>query len=187
MRFARSRVAAGLALVLMLLLAVSGAASCWASGEVHSSVFAVDHDPHAYDLEVVRVDGRTITLRGDDADLTRSGVFGLEWPGGYAQVGPVVESDGDEVTRELQPEANAPSFADRARLDSLAYAGDPLSALTIEFQAVTIATPLGAAPAWFVPGERPQRLPGVPSGAAWSCPSGLPGFGGPGAPKIVPP
>ena len=155
MGFTRSRVAAGLALMVVLLLAVTGAASCWASDGVHSGLFVVDHDPHEFDLEVVRVDGRTITLRGDDADLTRPGVFGLEWPGSYAQVGPVIESDGDEVTRELiRPEAEAPSVADHVRLDTFAYAGDPLSAHAIEFQAVAIATPLGPAPAWFVPGER---------------------------------
>ena len=113
----------------------------------------VEHRPHTLDLEALRVERDRITLRGDDPDLTRPGVFGLEWSGGYTQVGAIIEADGGSVTRRLLG-PDRPPVAARARLDSFAYQHDPLSAHGIAYQEVTIATAVGPAPAWYVPGER---------------------------------
>ena len=154
-RSIRTRLAVALALVALvaLLTASGGAASLWVAGEVHSSLFEVDHRPHSFDLELLRVEGDRITLRGDDPDLTRPGVFGLEWPGGYTQIGAILETDGGSVTRRLLGPAHPP-VAVHARLDSSAYQHDPQSAHGIAYQQVTIATTVGPAPAWYVPGER---------------------------------
>ena len=125
----------------------------WAASEVHSGIFQAEHRPHTLDLEVVRVEQDTITLRGDGADLSRPGVFGLEWSEGYTQVGEIIEADGELITRRLLDSAHSPVAA-RARLDSFAYQHDPLSAHGIAYQEVEIATPADSAPAWYVPGER---------------------------------
>jgi uncharacterized protein len=60
---------------------------------------------------------------------------------GILTVGPLAEALG-EAPRPEDPLA-------------LGYRGDPETALGLPFREVEIATPLGPAPAWYVPGERP--------------------------------
>ena len=144
-----------------VLVVIPGAGSWWASNAVHAGLFEVRHEPRSFETEVVRADGRTITLRGEDPDLRHPGVLGMAWPGGYAQVGPVLRADGDEVTRELRYRATDGAADGAAQpiglfvdLEGFAYAGDPLTAHGLRFDTVEVATPAGMAPAWSVPGPR---------------------------------
>ena len=143
-----------------LLVVVPGVGTCWASSEVHSGLFEVDLEPQSFEVEVVRTAGDTITLRGDDPDLRHPGVLGIAWEGGYAQVGAVLRTERDEVTRELRYDAAEPigAFVD---IERLAYPGDPLVAHGLSFDTVEVATPAGAAPAWSVPGSDAAARPVV--------------------------
>jgi hypothetical protein len=75
----------------------------------------------------------------------------LEWGSGYGQVGKVLDLQGDRVVREFKLQKGNLRGGINARLDSYAFDGDP-SVRGIPFTDVNIATPLGLAPAWRIPG-----------------------------------
>ncbi|MFD6416612.1 alpha/beta hydrolase [Streptomyces sp. NPDC060194] len=88
----------------------------------------------------------------------RPGTYGLTGPGVHAVVGPVMEHaphSADTVVRRL---ADVPSGTlrpgDRVRLTPQVYVGDPLTALGLDFENVTVPGELGPLPAWYLPGDR---------------------------------
>ncbi|MCF3964173.1 alpha/beta hydrolase [Streptomyces fuscigenes] len=98
-----------------------------------------------------------VTLTRSLASL-RPGTYGLKGPGVHAAVGPVAEGaerSADTVVRrllrvsrgELRP-------GTRLWLTPEVYAGDPGSALGLEFREVRVPGERGDSPAWFVPGSR---------------------------------
>lgn len=162
------RVLAWIAVVLALLIAVFYLGGGWYFSSViddralDGASRRASTEP-SYDLEVSRVDAATVDLvpTGDPPDaLTKDGVFGLRWEGGYGQVGAVVaigtpaEGDGaGAVQREFtlldgsMPEPGAP-----AELDVRAFPSDPADA-GLGFEDVVVSGPLGEYPAWFVDGD----------------------------------
>ncbi|HLF77812.1 MAG TPA: alpha/beta hydrolase [Dehalococcoidia bacterium] len=105
------------------------------------------------DLIIRALNGDVITLGfegGAPADLRVDGTFGLEWDGGYGQVGKILDQHTDSVVRQFKPLFGTPARGTPARLDSFAFPNDP-SSLGLAFSEVVIATPLGPAPAWRVP------------------------------------
>ena len=114
-----------------------------------------DLDAPAFDLRIVAVSDATVTLAADGADADddwrRPGVWGLEWDGGYARVGPILQSEPDEVTRELVRVVGQPAPGRPARIDSYAYPGDPSQALGLLFVQTAIPSDIGDLPAWFLP------------------------------------
>lgn len=105
---------------------------------------------------IVAVDkpGRTVTLRAD-AETVVPGRYGL-WVDGsepYVKIGEIVARSERTVTREVLS-------SNLARVPSEVAAGvsgwfyrHPRE-LGVEYEYVSIATPLGAAPAWVVPSDR---------------------------------
>ena len=100
----------------------------------------------------------TATLAaGDRVRLPASGEaavpgrFGLEWNGGYGQIGVVVGRDGGHVVRSFTTLQGALAPGTAARVDPYAYDGDPRTALGLDFQDVSVPGELGAYPAWYVP------------------------------------
>jgi pimeloyl-ACP methyl ester carboxylesterase len=107
-----------------------------------------------YDLVVRDVAGTAITIEpdGDPGSLAQDGVFGLRWEGGYGQVRDVLGRDGDAVTRRfLLISGGPPGDGTPAQLEVRAWP-DPESA-GLASQDVVVNGPLGAYPAWFVPGD----------------------------------
>jgi uncharacterized protein len=107
-----------------------------------------------YDLVVRDVAGTAITIEpdGDPGSLAQDGVFGLRWEGGYGQVSDVLGRDGDAVTRRfLLIMGGPPGDGTPAQLEVRAWP-DPESA-GLASQDVVVNGPLGAYPAWFVPGD----------------------------------
>ena len=140
--------------LLALVIAIAGA--CYVTAAVYDGAFAIDHEPHDFNVRVVAIDANTITLTGDSDDLDRDGRFGIEWVDGYAQAGAILDREGDEVTREflpLSPQFAAPPSGAEARLDSFAYPSDPTLGRGLFFEDVTYPAPAGDTPAWFVPGD----------------------------------
>ena len=77
------------------------------------------------------------------------GRWGLVWPGGGAEVGPVTRRSQGSVVRELV--GQAPPDGTRVRLETSVWATDPRTALGLEHEDVRVPTELGDAPAWLVP------------------------------------
>ncbi|MDO8614128.1 MAG: alpha/beta hydrolase [Dehalococcoidia bacterium] len=154
--------------ILVLCLAILGGGWYYADA-LKDGALAVDHDPDELDLRVAAADGTRITLQrvsaARDGDWTRDGTFGLEWEGGYGRVGAILNRDGDQVVREFTAVRGVPPAGAPARLDSFAFAGNPLEARGIAFEDVSYSSPLGEFPAWFTPAYRPGR-PG--SGDVWA-------------------
>jgi len=144
-------------LIASLLVIFAGA--WYYSGQLNDAGFAVKDEPHELDLQVVALEGARITLRAtpeadDDGDWVRAGLFGLEWNGGYGQVGEVLQRDGSQVVRTDRAVDGVPQSGERVRLDSFAFPGDPFEAHGIGFEDVVYESPLGEFPAWFVAGSR---------------------------------
>lgn len=145
------------------LLVVAGG-GLFAGGWYYSNVLrddalTPDRAAKRLDLEVVTVDATSIRLRApgrtvDDAQLTRPGTWGLEWAGGYGQLGAVRWTDADSVVREFRAYGGLPAAGTRARFDSFAYPADPRAAFGIAFEDVRYRSSAGGEfDAWLVPGD----------------------------------
>jgi len=128
------------------------------SESLKSGALEPDHGPQKLDLRVAALDDERITLAvtteaNRDGDWTKPGIFGIEWPGGYAQAGPILQMDSGSVAREFKPVNGDLKLGDAVRLDSFGFPGDPLEAQRIPFEDVTFSSELGALPAWLVKGD----------------------------------
>ncbi|MDN5858366.1 MAG: lysophospholipase [Pseudonocardia sp.] len=98
--------------------------------------------------EVLRADEHEVTLRA--SRLTEQpGTWGLRWADGLAVVGPVVRGDTRTVVRELVRGPVPPPGP--AGLDPGPFDPDP-AARGLAFSEVAVPGPVGACPAWLVPG-----------------------------------
>jgi pimeloyl-ACP methyl ester carboxylesterase len=85
----------------------------------------------------------------------RHGVYGLAGVGVHATVGRVVDEDSRTVTRRLlRVDRGTVGVDDFVRITSQVYTGDPVSALALPFDDVTVTGELGPLPAWFLPAAR---------------------------------
>src|SRR3990170_2948899 len=83
---------------LLVACAALAGAGWYYSDALKNEALVPNHSPPELDLEVAAADGGTITLNttpetDEDGHWTRSGTFGLEWRGGYGQVGDIREID----------------------------------------------------------------------------------------------
>lgn len=146
----------GVALIAIAALLGSG---WYYSDALKDGALELDHDPPTLDLKVLALDEGRLTLAvtpqtKSDGDWTQDGTFGLEWEDGYGRVGSILEIDDRHVVRQFLPLSANPEVGEMARLDSFAFAGDPLEAFGAPFQEVTFTTPLGNYPAWLVDASR---------------------------------
>ena len=144
--------------IVVLALLFYGIGGWHFSNRIRNDVLTVTHEDPEYDLETIALDGSQVTLRGDDDHLDDPGIFGLEWNGGYAQVGDVLETEEPEgdvltVTRRYLPGTTELHTGTDVRLDSYAYGGDPTTAFNYPFTEVTYESPLGDMGAWYVRGS----------------------------------
>ncbi len=139
--------------VIALLYLIIG---WYISGEIIGGL-RVDQWVTESNVDIVEVSDDTITLAvpaGDTREADRDAVLGLQWQGGYGQVGGATSFDGDTEVRPftLLNGALPPLGVDVAHFDAFAFPSDP-GALGIEFQTVTYPGPLGDLEAWLVPGD----------------------------------
>ncbi len=155
------RLAAKIAAALAILVIVFYAAGGWyfASQIDHRALSGEarrDSLEPKYRALVVAVSADTVTLRQPgEKRLSRDGVFGIAWDGGWGTVGSITSTTSDgAVTREFHYHAGA-ALAEgmHASLNSHVYQGDPLSGLGIPFEDVRFDGPLGQYPAWYVRGD----------------------------------
>ncbi len=143
---------------LLFVAAALTGAGWYYSGALKDEALVPDHSPEELDLQVAAFEDGTITLEttpdsDDDGDWTKAGTFGLEWMGGYGQVGAIREIDDRRVVRDFVPLQGMPIPGDMARLDSFAFPGDPQIAFGLAFEEVSISSPVGDFPAWYIEGS----------------------------------
>ncbi|MCH8815314.1 MAG: alpha/beta fold hydrolase [Chloroflexi bacterium] len=127
------------------------------TGLVKRGVLDLDRDDDPLDLRVVGLADGTVRLElatdEESRDWKSHGIFGVEWSGGYGQVGEIKGISDGHVEREFFPLKGTLAVGDAVRLDSFALPDDPQVAHGIAFEEVTFASELGEFPAWFVPGS----------------------------------
>jgi pimeloyl-ACP methyl ester carboxylesterase len=149
-----------LPLRLLSTLVVVGAvlllgAMWYYTNQLNEGAFIPDNTPPGNNVRILQIENGSIILAplGENDMWQRDGVFGLEFEGGYAQAGRILDRHPDQVRRQLGLLDGEPRVNTEARLDSFAYRGDPMSALGLRFQDVSIEGAAGNGPAWFLPGE----------------------------------
>lgn len=105
-----------------------------------------------YEVEVLAVSGKRITLESTEASRT-PGTWGLDAPEGYAQVGRILSSDGDSVTRAFTPLSGRLLPGDLVHVDGYAYPQDPDAAFDFPVAEVDVAAGLGDQAAWLAPAD----------------------------------
>ncbi len=151
----RGLAVAGL-VILGLLIVVYAAVGWYVSGEIIDGLMVRTFDPE-YATEVLALDNEEITLRVPDETATAAdedAVMGLRWEGGYAQVGPSTETQGDVQRRSftLLTGEPPPVGVNVVEFDSFAFPNDP-AVLARDVEVVTYPAPLGDMESWFFPGE----------------------------------
>jgi len=165
----KRRITPGRVVVALIVVGIIGLALFYGVGGWHFSnqiredIFVVQ-EPAApeYGLTVAAVDPASITLTGDEDDLTNPGLFGLRWPAGYAHVGDVLDTgtsdDGTpSATRayppfdeELADDGLAAGTA--VDLDGFAFRGDPETVFGYRYEETTYTSEVGEMGAWLMPG-----------------------------------
>jgi alpha-beta hydrolase superfamily lysophospholipase len=137
---------AGIALLALALIVL--AVVCWSFA---SLVVVPNHSALPRDAGVVSASTNKVVLSRSN-DSLRPGIYGLDWDGGHAIVGPVLGSDSHSVTRQLRDVKGRLVPGTRVTLDSSVYEGNPRQTLGLPFSNVPVAGELGAMPAWLIPG-----------------------------------
>ncbi|MGH9053936.1 MAG: alpha/beta hydrolase family protein [Acidimicrobiia bacterium] len=142
---------------LAIGLVMLGLAALVGGGWYYSDVLREDglaveqaHPPD-YLLEVLAVADGTITLPRT-SETEQDGVWGLEWPDGYAQVGGVAQLGSSRVVRELRVLSMPPEPGQMVRLDGYAFPENPGTAFGLAYQEVAVVSDEGPFPAWHVEG-----------------------------------
>ena len=149
----RNRLIVIVGIVLLVLILLGGVALLGASIYFSNMILQVpDFTTPVYDTPVLAVSDTTVTLKrmGDDM---HPGEFEIEWSAGQALVGSILSSDTTSVTRKLLLKT-APLTKDTSIFwTRYVYIGQMKSTLGLTISNVQVPDPLGAMPAYYVPGK----------------------------------
>lgn len=134
----------------MMVFVVLAGATWLYSNRIETQLLTVIAPEPVRDLVVVASDQKTVTLALDE-DTGRPGVWGLEYEGGYAELGDVLSTGDGTVTRQLLSMSGSLLPGTPAAFDRMAFAGDP-SSRGVPFEEVLYPGPLGDYRAWLSPG-----------------------------------
>lgn len=139
-----------IAVAVALVTAIAiGAALSW---HFSNRVLVPDHSSWARETKVERLPpGRIVLARNEDSE--RPGVYGLDWLGGHAIVGPTVGGDADTVTRTLRSVRGYLAAEMKVGVEANVFSGDPHQAFGLAFDDVLVPDELGPMPAWSIPGK----------------------------------
>jgi hypothetical protein len=134
----------------MILVLLIAAAISW---HFSDRVLVPDHSEWTPQAQVEGLaPGRIVLERTEDTE--RPGVYGLEWTGGRAIVGAVLDGDDETVTRRLRTRRGYLVPGMDIGLEPNTFGGDPGQAFGLFFRDVAVRGELGTMPAWFVPAQR---------------------------------
>lgn len=148
-------------IVLALLAGLFyGGGGWYYSGRLYTLGLSAAHqraERPSFDVPVLAVTGSSITLGvpASPGEVTKPGVWGAEWPGGYGEVGRILSGQAGSVRRVFRMfTGTPPQPGARAALDDNVYPENPKVGLDLAYRNVEYRGPLGMYPAWFVPGRR---------------------------------
>ena len=149
-------IAAALASVAIVLggIAVAG---WFLSEQLRRLALLPTEFPNTYDLVVIDIQDDLCTLglaptANRNSPLIYEGLWGLEWEGGYGQIGRWLKHGGDRVTCTFYPRPDRPRPGELARVDFYTFPGDPWEAFGIPYEEVGYSSALGNFPAWYIEG-----------------------------------
>jgi len=145
------RWALGVVALLGVLLLVGVAVTSW---RFSSDVVVPDHDGPPYEIEVSSVASGKATLTRDEY-TQRPGIYGLEWQGGHAILGPVLARDDETVTRRTRAVRGVLRNGAKSRVYTNVFHGDPRTARGLPFEPVDVSSELGPMPAWQIAPRSP--------------------------------
>lgn len=143
-----------LVLVILLVLVLLGSAAILGIGVYFSNaILQVIHYTPTYTIAVTDFSTQAVTLQRT-SDTQMPGEYEIEWPAGAAIVGPILSSNASSVTRQLLQISGPLSRGLLIYWTRNVYAGPLRGSLRLTITDVQVPDPLGAMPAWFVPGTR---------------------------------
>ncbi|HLJ68262.1 MAG TPA: prolyl oligopeptidase family serine peptidase [Chloroflexota bacterium] len=150
----RLRTAVYILIALCLLVAGGMAGTGW---YFSSQALQPVHDRVTYPLKVVAVRGSTVEVAQRDGssittsdDIARSATYRLQWQGGAITLGRVIASSAHGVVRQFTGSVQGLKAGTSVHLDIFMYASP--GALRLSYRTIALPDPLGAMPAWYVPG-----------------------------------
>jgi pimeloyl-ACP methyl ester carboxylesterase len=145
-RHRRWLIAAAVVLVAGLAIGVT------LSWHFSDRVLVPDHSSWAKKTKVERLPpGRIVLTRNEASE--RPGVYGLDWLGGHAIVGPILDSDAETVTRTLRSVRGYLAPEMQVGVEANVFPGDPRQAFGLPFDNVLVPGELGPMPAWSIAGK----------------------------------
>lgn len=144
--------------VLSVLLVLGGGAfvglAWYYANQIEAGALRLDHEADPFELRVVAVNDREITLvrEAGDTRLDEPGTLGLVGPKGYGRIYDVREFDRDRVVRGYVPFDGEIATGDLVRFDKTVFPGDPARSMAIRYEEVHVRAKIGDLPAWYVPG-----------------------------------
>lgn len=133
----------------MIVLLLIVAAISW---HFSDAVLVPDHSNWDLQAKVEALPpGQIVLTRNEDSQ--RPGVYGLEWTGGHAVVGAIVDESADTVTRRLRAVRGYLTPGMDVGVEANVYAGDPGRALGLPSADVKVPGELGPMPAWLILAE----------------------------------
>jgi pimeloyl-ACP methyl ester carboxylesterase len=159
--------------------AVAGASSALAAGlaaSVAATVFArrvVTPDGlRPEDVDVISIVDDVVTLRADPETTLLLGRYGLWQDGGavHARLSPVIDHDvrAGTVNRRILEVQGGRLRPGKARWNQYFFAGDPKSALGLDFQDIEVPGEAGVLHGWRVPGAPLASGQGTVVGSTWA-------------------
>ncbi len=143
--------------VLIVLIAVLLGGGWYFSNLVRDTALQPKRVDLRPQLEVValREDRITLGVTGElqNDDWRQDGIWGLRWDQGYAQVGEIVDINGQEVVREFVPLMGKLSIGDRVGRYIFAFPDDPEKAFGLPTRKLSYSSGLGQFPAWLIEGS----------------------------------
>jgi uncharacterized protein len=137
---------------LLILILIAGGVLSGIGFYFSNAILEVVHYLPTYNLPVTAVTADTVTLQRT-SDSQTPGVFEIDWPTGQAIVGPIQSSTTNTVTRQLI-QTTAPLAPGTSTFWTRRVYSDKLKdTLGLTINDVQVPDPLGAMPAWYVPGN----------------------------------
>ncbi len=149
----RKRLIVIVVIVLLVLILLGGGALLGASIYFSNIILQVpDFTTPVYDIPILALSDTTVTLKrmGDDM---HPGEFEIEWSAGQALVGSILSSDNNSVTRKLLLKTGQLTKDTSIFWTRYVYTGQIKSSLGLTISNVQVPDPLGAMPAYYVPGQ----------------------------------